>query len=245
MMRPDPHQAPLGYMDCSQGRADVYHRLMLLDWLIAVVEEFEFHTHTIFLTANYLDRFLAAHPGVAHVRLQLVAATALFLAAKMEEHTIWVIEIVTAADGAFTGEELVQMEMLMANTLSFELNVSTPHGYLHWYAQHCTDTTPLMLLQAEHCLETYVAAPGFTRFPYSVMAMGALFLGRLLQGHTQPWSTLMQGMIGCAYPDLKDCVDDMHTMYLQPLRGHQARRSCYSSLKNDAPCHQVAAASPA
>lgn len=57
-------------------------RAILVDWLIEVCEECEMDSETLFLTVNYIDRYLSAigSPIPRH-RLQLLGMTSLLIAA--------------------------------------------------------------------------------------------------------------------------------------------------------------------
>lgn len=55
-------------------------RVILVDWLVEVSEEYKLCSETIYLAVNYLDRFLSCM-SVLRGKLQLVGTAALFLAA--------------------------------------------------------------------------------------------------------------------------------------------------------------------
>lgn len=55
-------------------------RIILIDWLVEVGEEYKLSSETVFLAANYLDRFLSGM-SVLRGKLQLVGTAAILLAA--------------------------------------------------------------------------------------------------------------------------------------------------------------------
>lgn len=55
-------------------------RCILVDWLVEVAEEYKLHRETLFLSVNYIDRFLS-QMSVLRGKLQLVGAASMFLAA--------------------------------------------------------------------------------------------------------------------------------------------------------------------
>ena len=59
-------------------------RSILVDWLVEVCFKFKFQKETIFITINYIDRFLSKF-NVNKKELQLVGVTALFIASKFQE----------------------------------------------------------------------------------------------------------------------------------------------------------------
>ena len=77
-MLPNPH-----YMD-NQAEIKWSMRTVLMDWVIQVHHRFNLLPETLFLTVNYIDRFLSCKI-VSLGKLQLVGATAIFIAAKYEE----------------------------------------------------------------------------------------------------------------------------------------------------------------
>ncbi|KAG9956498.1 hypothetical protein KCU78_g24749, partial [Aureobasidium melanogenum] len=77
-MRPNAH-----YMD-YQNECQWSMRSVLMDWMIQVHTRFTLLPETLFLAVNYIDRFLSCKV-ISLGKLQLVGATAIFLAAKYEE----------------------------------------------------------------------------------------------------------------------------------------------------------------
>ena len=71
------------YMDLQQD-IQWSMRSVLVDWVVQVHHRFQLLPETLFLSINYIDRFLSVKV-VSVGKLQLVGATALFLAAKYEE----------------------------------------------------------------------------------------------------------------------------------------------------------------
>lgn len=56
-------------------------RVVLVDWLVEVTQEFKFHYETLYLAINYMDRFLSCTASVKRSKLQLVGTAAILLAA--------------------------------------------------------------------------------------------------------------------------------------------------------------------
>lgn len=56
-------------------------RVILVDWLVEVVQEYKLRSETLHLAVNYLDRFLSCTVFVKRGKLQLVGTTALLIAA--------------------------------------------------------------------------------------------------------------------------------------------------------------------
>lgn len=56
-------------------------RVVLVDWMVEVVQEFQLQAETLHLAINYLDRFLSLIRNVKRGNLQLVGTAALVIAA--------------------------------------------------------------------------------------------------------------------------------------------------------------------
>ena len=54
-------------------------RAILMDWLVEVAEEYKLLPQTLYLTVNYIDRFLSAM-SVLRGKLQLVGTACMLLA---------------------------------------------------------------------------------------------------------------------------------------------------------------------
>lgn len=67
---------------------------------------------------NFVDRFLSVVPRVSKAELQLVGATALFTAAKMEEVcTPKIRDFAKSTDNGYTIEQIRKMELVMARVI--------------------------------------------------------------------------------------------------------------------------------
>lgn len=65
---------------------DIDHKMraILVDWLVEVAEEYKLLPQTLYLTINYIDRFLSVM-SVLRGKLQLVGTACMLLASKFEE----------------------------------------------------------------------------------------------------------------------------------------------------------------
>jgi hypothetical protein len=77
-------QADATYLDTTQQEVDAHKRLMLVDWLVEVVDEFQLSQETLFLAVALLDRFMSVKP-VMSCQLQLLGTTCLWVTSKYEE----------------------------------------------------------------------------------------------------------------------------------------------------------------
>ncbi|KAJ4305751.1 B-type cyclin [Kalmusia sp. IMI 367209] len=172
-MKPNP-----SYMD-QQAEIQWSMRSVLMDWLVQVHNRFTLLPETLFLSVNYVDRFLSAKV-VSLGKLQLVGATALFLAAKYEEiNCPSVQEIVYMVDGAYTGDEVLKAERFMLSMLQFELGWPGPMSFLRRVSKaddYDVETRTL----AKYFLEITIMDERFVGCTPSFLAAGAHCLARLM-----------------------------------------------------------------
>ena len=152
-------------------------RAVLMDWLVQVHHRFGLLPETLFLCANLIDRFLSCKV-VSLGKLQLVGATALFIAAKYEEiNCPSVQEIVYMVDGGYTVQEILKAERFMLTMLSFELGWPGPMSFLRRISKaddYDLETRTL----AKYFLEITLMDERFVGSPPSFLAAGAHCLAR-------------------------------------------------------------------
>ena len=172
-MLPNPH-----YMD-NQAEIKWSMRTVLMDWVIQVHHRFNLLPETLFLTVNYIDRFLSCKI-VSLGKLQLVGATAIFIAAKYEEiNCPSVQEIVYMVDGGYTMDEILKAERFMLTMLQFELGWPGPMSFLRRISKaddYDLETRTL----AKYFLEVTVMDEQFIGSPASYIAAAAHCLARLM-----------------------------------------------------------------
>ncbi len=154
-------------------------RSVLMDWLIQVHHRFALLPETLFLCVNYIDRFLSCKI-VSLGKLQLVGATAIFVAAKYEEiNCPSVNEIVYMVDGGYSVDEILKAERFMLTMLSFELGWPGPMSFLRRISKaddYDLETRTL----AKYFLEVTIMDERFVGSPPSYVAAGAHCFARLM-----------------------------------------------------------------
>ncbi|EAS07794.2 amine-terminal domain cyclin (macronuclear) [Tetrahymena thermophila SB210] len=103
-------------------------RAILIDWMQEVSTGFSFKRETYQQSISIIDRYFERVQQVPKNQLQLVGATALLIAHKIEE----VIckkneEFITICNGGYTNSQFIQMEIDICLKLKFELNTPTPY----------------------------------------------------------------------------------------------------------------------
>ncbi len=154
-------------------------RSVLMDWLIQVHHRFSLLPETLFLCVNYIDRFLSCKI-VSLGKLQLVGATAIFVAAKYEEiNCPSVNEIVYMVDNGYTVDEILKAERFMLSMLQFELGWPGPMSFLRRISKaddYDLETRTL----AKYFLEVTIMDERFVGSPPSYVAAGAHCFARLM-----------------------------------------------------------------
>lgn len=72
------------YMDQVQHDINPTMRGILVDWLVEVAEEYKLSSENLYLSTNFVDRFLTVKP-VLRGQLQLVGVCCMLIASKYEE----------------------------------------------------------------------------------------------------------------------------------------------------------------
>lgn len=162
-------------------------RGILIDWLVQVHARFHLLPETLFLTINYIDRFLSAKT-VSLQKLQLVGATALFLASKYEEiQCPSVAEIVYMVDNGYAADEVLKAERFMVGMLDFELGWPGPMSFLRRISKaddYDIDTRTI----AKYILETMLMSHLFVACPPSFAAAIADYISRAILNKEEIWT---------------------------------------------------------
>ncbi|KAJ5782555.1 hypothetical protein N7457_004329 [Penicillium paradoxum] len=201
-------------------------RSVLMDWLVQVHQRFNLLPETLFLTVNYIDRFLS-YKVVSMGKLQLVGATAIFIAAKFEEITApSVQEIVYMVDGGYSVAEILKAERFMLTILDFDLGWPGPMSFLRRISkadEYDLETRTV----AKYFLELAIMDERFVCTPPSFVAAGAHCLARMLlnKGNWTPAHAFYSGYL---YAQLIPVLTTMMECCENPRRHHAAIFEKYS-----------------
>ncbi|NXN60925.1 CCNO protein, partial [Rynchops niger] len=175
-------------------------RCRLVSWLIPVHRHFDVSFEAFCLAVNTLDRFLATTPVAADC-FQLLGVTTLLIACKqVEVHPPSVNELLALCCGAFTREQLHNLERVILSRLCFELDAPTISFFLEHFSQvrlqeqgadagEAADARSLAGGMAELSLADYA----FIRYSPSLLAAGSLGLADRLLGHRRPLDLRISG----------------------------------------------------
>ncbi|ATY59522.1 G2 mitotic-specific cyclin (Clb3) [Cordyceps militaris] len=219
-MLPNPH-----YME-MQTEIQWSMRSVLMDWLVQVHSRFTLLPETLYLTVNYIDRFLS-YKIISVTKLQLVGATALLVASKYEEiNCPSMDEIVFMVDNGYSPEEILKAERFMLSMLNFELGWPGPMSFLRRVSKaddYDLDTRTL----AKYFLELTIMDERFVASPPSFLAAGAHCLSRLIL-QKGDWTKAHVYFSGYTWSQLKPLVMMLVECCEHPHRHHAAVYEKYS-----------------
>jgi G2/mitotic-specific cyclin 3/4 len=172
-MIPDKH-----YMD-HQGELQWSMRSILLEWIVQVHERLSLVPETLFLCVNYIDRFLSCKT-ISVGKLQLVGATAIFIAAKYEESSPPSVgDIVHMVDDGYTVDEILKAERFMLSMLQFELGWPGPMSFLRRISKANNYDLKTRTL-AKYFLEVTIMDERVVGTKPSIIAAAAYFLANAM-----------------------------------------------------------------
>ena len=105
-------------------------RIILIDWLIEVHLKFKLLPETLFLTINFIDRYLQKNQTTRD-KLQLIAVSSLLIACKYEEiYPPEISSFVYITDNAYKQEDILKYELKILYALDYDITYPTPLRYL-------------------------------------------------------------------------------------------------------------------
>ncbi|QLL32077.1 hypothetical protein HG536_0C02460 [Torulaspora globosa] len=162
-------------------------RAILIDWLVEVHEKFQCYPETLFLTINLMDRFLSKNK-VTLSKLQLLAVTSLFIAAKFEEVNLPKLsDYAYITDGAASKSDIKNAEMFMLTSLEFNIGWPNPMNFLRRISK--ADRYDLQTRSiAKFILEFIICSHRFVDIKPSVTSAMAMFIAKRItqQDRTKP-----------------------------------------------------------
>ncbi|RAL47238.1 hypothetical protein DM860_013203 [Cuscuta australis] len=223
MVQAQERRRPLeDYLEKVQSDVSANMRGILVDWLVEVVEEYRLLPETLYLSVNYIDRFLSVSHVSRH-KLQLLGVSAMLIASKYEEISPpHVDDFCYITDNTFNKKEVVKMEQDVLKSLKFELGTPTIRSFLRLglhislYFKLALPLESLVYYLAELSLLDYYCV----RFLPSLVAASVIFLSRFtLKPNIHPWNQELQHCTGYKSSDLKECVSILHDLQLSRRGG--------------------------
>ncbi|GAB9472317.1 hypothetical protein Gpo141_00009498 [Globisporangium polare] len=190
-------------------------RAMLIDWLVEVHNHFNLQPETLFLTVNYIDRFLAKVP-VKRENFQLVALTALLIASKYEEvHPVDIEDLVYICERSYTAQQIVTFEKEMLQAFKWQLVVPTSSGFLEYYIDKLSVDLQVAQLATFFSEQALLDFPLSAKYVPSVVASSALLLAQCYAAKDKPeltWVLEFEEVTGYYAKDIWCCVRELSDM---------------------------------
>ncbi|OIT03255.1 PREDICTED: cyclin-A1-4-like [Nicotiana attenuata] len=205
------------FMEKVQKDINASMRAILIDWLVEVAEEYRLVPDTLYLTVNYIDRYLSGNL-MDRQRLQLLGVACMMIASKYEEICApQVEEFCYITDNTYFKEEVLQMESTVLNYLKFEMTAPTAKCFLRRFVRAAQGLNEVLSLQLEH-LASYIAELSLLEYNMlcyapSVIAASAIFLAKyILLPSKKPWNSTLRHYTLYQPSDLRDCVMALHSL---------------------------------
>ncbi|KAJ1253777.1 hypothetical protein BS78_03G004700 [Paspalum vaginatum] len=225
------------FMETIQKDVNPSMRAILIDWLVEVAEEYRLVPDTLYLTINYIDRYLSGNE-INRQRLQLLGVACMLIAAKYEEICApQVEEFCYITDNTYFRDEVLEMEASVLNFLKFEMTAPTAKCFLRRFARaaQVCDEDPALHLEflANYVAELSLLEYNLLSYPPSLIAASAIFLARfILQPTKYPWNTTLAHYTQYKPSQLSDCVKALHRLFsVGPGSNLPAIREKYSQHK--------------
>ncbi|XP_047342106.1 cyclin-D4-1-like isoform X2 [Impatiens glandulifera] len=176
------HLAARDYLDrLRNGDLDSDARMHAIDWIGKAHAYFNFGPLCLYLSINYLDRFLSIYelPGKAWM-MQLLAVACFSIAAKMEETEMPLTLDLQVGESRFLfeGKTIQRMELLVLSTLKWRMQAITPFSFIDYFLRKIyNDGTPpkSSICRSIHLISSLLKGIDFLEFrPSEIAAAVAL-----------------------------------------------------------------------
>ncbi|RDD40484.1 G2/mitotic-specific cyclin-B3 [Trichoplax sp. H2] len=189
-------------------------RMILIDWLCEVQQNFELFHETLYLAVKIVDRFLSARV-VSRDALQLIGATAMLMSSKIEErYPPLVDDFVYICDDAYSRQAVLDMERDICYALDFDLNIPIPYRFLRRYGKVASLSMENLTL-ARYILELTLQEYQFVTFKPSMLAAGCLCLA-LKMKNCGEWTQTLVHYSGYEESELNELVQKLNAMIAKP-----------------------------
>lgn len=135
---PQQLQMPNGPQQSGEAPVDEECRFRMTEWCYQIVDFCKFKRETVSVAMSYLDRFLCSRVGpevlLDRSKFQLAAMTSLYTAVKIHEPEAMEPGLIASLSrGAYTKEQVEQMELTMLNAIQWRVNPPTAVAFVHQY----------------------------------------------------------------------------------------------------------------
>jgi len=219
--------------DYIKKKTDITERMrgILVDWLIQVHLKFKLLQETLYLTVAILDRYLSV-TDIKRDKLQLTGVTCMLIASKFEEiYAPEVNDFVYITDNAYTFQNILDMEILILNTLEFDLNHPLPLHFLRRNSKAGNADGKVHTL-GKYLTEICLTHVSMLKFKPSVLAAGAFLVAQHVLMPDKKWSSTLTHYTGYTREMALIPAKAICELVIRAEKSkHQAVRNKYSSSK--------------
>lgn len=148
-----------------------------MDWIIEVHYNLKLLPETLFLTVNMIDRYFGLHQ-ICKRDVQLVGVASLLIVTKYEEiYPPLLKDYILLAKGAYTAEEILDMEKKILFALDFDLNLCTAYRFLERFAK-LTKIDNVTFFLSQFILELGLLDSKMGQFNASLQAVAAIYTAK-------------------------------------------------------------------
>ncbi|XP_064456039.1 G2/mitotic-specific cyclin-B3-like isoform X2 [Ornithodoros turicata] len=188
------------YLD-MQPELSATMRAILVDWMVEVQESFELNHETLYLAVKLVDTYLSK-VVVGKATLQLLGATALFVASKFDERCPPSVEdFLYICDDAYSRKEIISLEVKLLKTMDFQLGMPLSYRFLRRYAR-CNGLPLELLTLARYVLELSLLDYTLIDRRESLLAAAALL--QALRMKNLQWNCTLEYYSGYKESELLD-----------------------------------------
>ncbi|XP_029441874.1 G1/S-specific cyclin-D1-like [Rhinatrema bivittatum] len=222
----------VSYFQLVQEEVQPHMRGLLVRWMMEVCEEQACEPEVFPLAVSCLDRFLSLH-STEKRRLQVLGSACLLLASKLKETSPLSTETLRLyADLSFTDRELWSLELLVLNTLRWDIGAVTPLVFVQHFLELLylpQERRPVVRKHTETFIALCTHDCSFLVFPPSVIAAAsvcAAVTGLRLGGPSADLTItdLLAHVIRCDVDTLRGCQERLeHALEACLRKGQQSR----------------------
>ncbi|KAL9884383.1 G2/mitotic-specific cyclin-B3-like isoform 1-T2 [Glossina fuscipes fuscipes] len=180
-------------------------RAILVDWMVGAQETMAFNDGSLHLAVKIVDLFLCK-VVINKDKLQLLGATALFIACKFDNRTIPLIgELVYVCGDNYKYDDFIRMEISILRAIDFDLGIPLAYEFLRRYS-YCGRVAATTLTLARYILEISLTYYDTVTFSDSKMAAAALFIALRMFGVDQGWNITLKYYSGYKLTDFVEII---------------------------------------
>lgn len=219
----------------TQDALEPVMRSKCVEWLAAMVFEMKCERETLHLSVRYMDRYLSKVRVERH-RLQLVAATCMFVASKYEDtDPLSVAYISDATNAAVSEDDILATEAVLLNTLEFRLSPVTACALLHLFCAQ-TSSTRSATHVSEYLVDLFLADYASLQHPPSAIAAAAMLVTRRLLKYVPLWTPKHETCTGHIEERLHCCASRI--LYVLRMPGTDDDAAVTVSIRKEYGRHQ-------